>query len=83
MADGHGKHMSQAMCQVQFTGKRITRDTVQANLNLVKTTISHLGTRVGIPTLEVHIQSFFDFMNMDPNVTRPQMQTYGKVFAFC
>ena len=67
-------------CKVQFTGSRVTRDTLEGNSKLVSTAIRHIGTRVAIPTLEVHIQSFFDYMNMDPLISRTR--TFLAFFKF-
>lgn len=55
--------------KVQFDDKAgVNRETVAQNRMLVTLTLQHLGTRMTIGVLEMHIQSFYDLMNI--NVSR-------------
>ena len=42
----------------------VTRNTLTDNEVLVTVTLSHVGTRVGIKTLEVHLGSLYDLMRI-------------------
>ena len=43
----------------------VTRKTLMDNEALTTLTLNHVGTRVGIRTLEVHIQSVYDLMRIN------------------
>ena len=55
--------------KVVFTGTKITRDTVKSNEFLLDTTIAHIGTRVCVSTLELHIKSFFGLLHLGEAVS--------------
>ena len=51
--------------KVQFVQEdRINRDSLTQNEKLIIQTLNHLGTRVCVQTLEVHIESFYCLMNI-------------------
>ncbi|CAK9021625.1 Uncharacterized protein SCF082_LOCUS15424 [Durusdinium trenchii] len=45
--------------------KKINRDTVVENEQLINMTMRHLGTRVTISNLELHLRSFYDLMSVN------------------
>jgi hypothetical protein len=51
----------------ELTG--INRDTVSQNRELVSLTLKHLGTRMAVSTLEVHIRAFYDLMHLNVGST--------------
>ena len=54
------------MIEVQFTDTQtITRSTLVDNEHLVTLALTHLGTRVSVKTLDVHIQSMYDLMQIN------------------
>lgn len=54
--------------KVQFDQRAgINRETVAQNSQLVSLTLKHIGSRVTVNTLEVHIQSFYDLMHINAN----------------
>ena len=50
------------------SAERITRATVVQNESLLRLTLTHLGTRVTVPTLEFHIGSFYDLLHVNAGV---------------
>ena len=50
--------------QVKATGKVVCRDTIRVNVKFLKLAIEYLGHRVAIPTLETHMESFYDFVGV-------------------
>lgn len=51
--------------QVQFTDRdRINRDSLVENEQLLVITLEHMGSRVSVQTLIVHIESFYAWMRI-------------------
>ena len=50
--------------QVQTTGKSITRDALARNEKVLGIAINYLGSRVSVPAVFVHVQSFYDFITV-------------------
>ena len=64
------------VAKVQFKeGNIINRDTLVHNEQLLTECLSHLGTRVSIRTLELHIRSCYDFMKI------PVSSAFGKKYS--
>ena len=54
------------MIEVLFTDTQsITRSTLVDNEHLVTLALTHLGTRVSVKTLDVHVQSMYDLMQIN------------------
>lgn len=51
--------------EVQFVDK-IGRAAVVENEHILRLTLTHLGTRVTVPTLEFHIKSFYELLHVNP-----------------
>ena len=67
--------------QVQFQEKNlISRETLVKNEALVTITLSHLGTRVCVRSLEVHIQALYDLMQIV--VPRSSHKSKSRIFVF-
>ena len=57
---------------MQFAkGKVINRETIELNEEALKAIIAHLGTRVGVDTLEVHVQAFYGLLHQPISSARP------------
>ena len=58
--------MDRIQAKVQFYEKHgINRETVAHNKVLVSLTLSHLGSRVTVGTLELHVRAFYDLMRLN------------------
>ena len=55
------------LAKVQFDPKvGVNRGTVIDNHHVVNLTLKHLGTRVTVSALELHIRAFYDLMHLNP-----------------
>ena len=62
--------MDSLQAKVQFDPKHgINRENVAHNKVLVSLALSHLGTRVTVNTLELHIRAFYDLMRLNASGT--------------
>ena len=52
----------------------VTRDALVKNEKVVTCTIKEIGSKVGVPVLHIHIQSFYDLI---------QTPIDGHLFASC
>lgn len=50
--------------KVRQTGHAITRDTVCANDTVLLAAIQELGCKISVDSFEVHIQSFYQMLNL-------------------
>ena len=59
--------------KVQFdSAQGVNRETVAKNRELVHLTLNHLGTRMSVGTIEVHIRAFYDLMHLNIGSTFPK-----------
>lgn len=57
---------SAVMIEVHFSDSQIiNRSTLVENEHLVTLALTHLGTRVSVKTLDVHIQSLYELMQIN------------------
>jgi hypothetical protein len=52
------------LAKAQKTGRFVCRDTLGLNAKQLFHAIRELGSHVSVPTLEVHVQSFYDYCNI-------------------
>lgn len=50
--------------KVQTTGHFVCRDTLNLNVKALLHAIRELGSHAAVPTLEVHVQAFYDMCNI-------------------
>ena len=53
-----------SLSEVMVAGKVITRDGLCNNERVLTHSINHLGSRVGVDVLAMHLQSLYDFMTI-------------------
>lgn len=47
-----------------INGKRVTREALVQNEKLLELAMEHLGSRVGVDVLSLHVRSLYDFMGV-------------------
>lgn len=53
-----------AAFEVVVMGSVVTRDGLCRNAAVVEHTVNVVGSRIGVPALHLHIQSFYDFIHV-------------------
>lgn len=51
--------------EVFTVGKTLNRDTLKNNEEVLTAAVRHLGLRVSVPTLRVHVGELYNFMDID------------------
>lgn len=50
--------------KVLVKGARVTRDALVRNVDVLQEIINALGTRVSVDVIQLHLQSLYDFMQL-------------------
>ncbi|CAE7381031.1 unnamed protein product [Symbiodinium natans] len=61
--------LARAWEQVIFTGQRVSKETIMSNPHIFKMAYKHVSHRISIDTMEVHVKSFFDLLNISHGIT--------------